>query len=76
MTGGQSSTPQGRITVLILYRRIGEQIVIGQDIRLSVLDLRGKHIRIGIDAPLKQQVRRAESPPIDKTSPSNDNKKS
>ena len=76
MTGGQSSTPQGRITVLILYRRIGEQIVIGQDIRLSVLDLRGKHIRIGIDAPLKQQVRREESPPIDKTSPSNDNKKS
>ena len=64
MTGGQSSTPQGRITVLILYRRIGEQIVIGQDIRLSVLDLRGKHIRIGIDAPLKQQVCRAESPPL------------
>ena len=64
MIGGQSLPPQGRITVLILYRRIGEQIVIGQDIRLSVLDLRGKHIRIGIDAPLKQQVRREESPPL------------
>ena len=64
--------PQGRITVLILYRRIGEQIVIGQDIRLSILDLRGKHIRIGIDAPLRQHVRRAEIPPLDKTPPSDD----
>ena len=64
MMGGQSFPPKGLIPVLTPYRRIGEQIVIGQDIRLSVIDLRGKHIRIGIDAPLKQQVCRAESPPL------------
>ena len=46
--------------MLVLTRRAGESIVIGDDVRVVVLDVRGDTIRIGIEAPRSVQVHRAE----------------
>jgi carbon storage regulator len=46
--------------MLVLTRKAGEQIVIGQDIVISVLDVRGDRIRIGISAPRDVPVHREE----------------
>lgn len=46
--------------MLILSRRVGESIMIGHDIVITVLDLRGDAIRIGIQAPRDVQVHREE----------------
>lgn len=37
--------------MLVLTRKTGEKIVIGDDITITILDVRGDGIRIGIDAP-------------------------
>ena len=46
--------------MLVLSRRPGESIVIGNDIVVTVLEVRGGQIRIGIDAPRNLQVHREE----------------
>jgi carbon storage regulator len=46
--------------MLVLTRRAGESIVIGDDVRVVVLDVRGDTVRLGIDAPRSIQVHRAE----------------
>ncbi len=46
--------------MLVLSRRVGEKIVIGDDVVISVLELRGDVVRIGVDAPRHVQVRREE----------------
>lgn len=46
--------------MLVLTRRAGESIVIGDDIKVVVLDVHGDTVRIGIDAPRSIQVHRAE----------------
>jgi len=46
--------------VLVLTRRAGESIVIGDDVRVIVLDVRGDTVRLGIEAPRSVQVHRAE----------------
>lgn len=46
--------------MLILTRKIGEGIFLGDDIRISVLEIRGKQIRIGIEAPTNIVVLREE----------------
>lgn len=47
-------------TVLILTRRSGENIVVGDDIVISVLEVRGDAVRIGIQAPRTVTVHREE----------------
>jgi carbon storage regulator len=39
---------------------LGESITIGDDIRVSVLGIRGRQVRLGIDAPVKVVVHREE----------------
>jgi carbon storage regulator len=46
--------------VLILTRRIGETITIGADIAVTVMGVKGKQVRIGIDAPRDVVVHREE----------------
>ena len=46
--------------MLILTRRIGETIMVGDDVSITVLDINGKQVRIGIDAPTEIKVHRKE----------------
>jgi carbon storage regulator len=46
--------------MLILTRRIGETIMVGDDVSITVLDINGKQVRIGIDAPAEIKVHRKE----------------
>ncbi len=46
--------------MLILTRKIGESIMVGDNIRLVVLDIRGRQIRLGIEAPPEIVVLREE----------------
>ena len=54
--------PLGRYggLVLVLGRRVGESIVIAGDITVTILDVRGEMVRVGIDAPRSVAVQRAE----------------
>ena len=46
--------------MLILTRKIGETIAIGDTIKVRVLDIKGKHVRIGIHAPAETSIHRQE----------------
>ena len=51
--------PEGR-AVLILTRRIGETVTIGDDVQVTVLGLRGTLVSLGINAPKSVAVHREE----------------
>ena len=53
--------------MLVLTRKIGEAIHIDSEIVVTVLDVKGGRVRIGIDAPQRYRIVRQE---IDKPSPS------
>ncbi|MBF0446702.1 MAG: carbon storage regulator CsrA [Magnetococcales bacterium] len=46
--------------MLILTRRIGESLNIGDEIKITLLGIKGNQVRIGIDAPKNVQVHREE----------------
>jgi len=46
--------------MLVLSRRRDESIVIGEDIEITIVDIRGDKVRIGIDAPTTICVHRKE----------------
>ncbi len=46
--------------MLVLTRRVGEEIVIDNDIRITVVAIKGDKVRIGIDAPPSVRVDRKE----------------
>ena len=46
--------------MLILTRRVGETLVIGDDVNVTVLGVKGNQIRIGVDAPRDVTVHRKE----------------
>ena len=60
--------------MLVLSRKPGEKICLGSDIVVTVLEIKGRQVRIGIDAPDRVNIVRAELPandpiPPDKTPP-------
>ena len=46
--------------MLILTRRVGETLMIGDDVTITVLSAKGSNIRIGINAPKEVAVHREE----------------
>jgi carbon storage regulator len=46
--------------MLILTRRVGESVVIGEDVTVTVLGVKGNQVRIGINAPKTVAVHREE----------------
>lgn len=47
-------------SMLILTRKAGEVITVGDDIQAQVLEIRGKQVRLGIAAPRKYAIHRLE----------------
>jgi carbon storage regulator len=46
--------------MLVLTRKIGEGIVIGDDVKITIVEMKGGSIRIGIDAPRDKKIYRQE----------------
>ncbi len=46
--------------MLALTRKIGERIIIGNNITITIVDIKGENIRIGIEAPRDIRVLRGE----------------
>lgn len=59
MTQGRN---QGERPMLVLSRNPGEVIVIGEEIEVKVLDIRGDTARIGIEAPREIRIQRVGAP--------------
>jgi carbon storage regulator len=62
-SGNSSFRPlgdDGGIWMLILTRRIGETLMIGNDVTVSVVGLNGSQVRLGINAPKSVEVHREE----------------
>jgi carbon storage regulator len=46
--------------MLVLSRKVGEVIVVGDDVRITVIEVRGDKVRLGIVAPRAVPVHRLE----------------
>lgn len=49
-----------RVILLILTRRLGEGIRIGDDVRVVILEIKGNQVKIGVEAPSSRLVHRDE----------------
>ena len=46
--------------MLVLTRKLGEGIVIGDDVTITIVEMKGGNVRIGIDAPKEKKIYRQE----------------
>jgi carbon storage regulator CsrA len=49
-----------RLNMLILTRRVSESVIIGDNVKITVLGVKGNQVRLGIDAPKTVSVHREE----------------
>lgn len=49
-----------RFEMLILTRRVGETLMVGDDVSVTVLGVKGNQVRIGVNAPKEVSVHREE----------------
>jgi carbon storage regulator len=56
----QRRGPIGERTVLILTRRVGETVMIGDEVTVTVLRVKGNQVRLGVNAPKSISVQREE----------------
>jgi carbon storage regulator CsrA len=49
--------------MLVLSRKVNEQVIIGDNIRITVVSVRGKQVRIGFEAPPNMPIFRNELRP-------------
>lgn len=52
--------PWKGVIMLILSRRLGEKLIIGEDVTVTILGVKGCQVRIGIEAPSDVRVNREE----------------
>ena len=59
--------------MLILTRRVGESLMIGDDVTVTVLGVKGNQVRVGVDAPrevvvhrqeIYERIRAGQAPPV------------
>ena len=55
-----NNTKDGGAAMLILTRRIGETVIIGNDVDVTVLGVKGNQVRLGVTAPREVTVHREE----------------
>jgi carbon storage regulator len=55
--------------MLILTRKVGETVLIGENIRIMVVQVRGKQVRLGSEAPPDLLVLRTEEKPDSEKKP-------
>ena len=48
------------VTMLVLSRRIGESVCVGPGVTIQIVETRGGHVRLAIDAPADVRIRRGE----------------
>jgi carbon storage regulator CsrA len=58
---------QRNVRMLVLSRKINQEIVIGENIKITVLKVKGNTVRLGIDAPREIHVVRGELAPKSQT---------
>lgn len=46
--------------MLLLTRKLGENIRIGDDVKITIVEVKGNHVKLGIDAPPSIKVHREE----------------
>ena len=46
--------------MLLLTRKLGENIRIGDDVKITIVEVKGNHVKLGIDAPPSVKVHRVE----------------
>jgi carbon storage regulator len=46
--------------VLVLTRKLGESITIGDEIKVTIIEIKGKQVKVGVEAPQDTKVHREE----------------
>ena len=46
--------------MLVLTRKVGQKLIIDEKIKIQVLEVKGRQVRLGIDAPRESRIHREE----------------